>query len=192
MQKLVLASTSPYRRDLLERLRIPFETVSPDLDESALPGEAPQQTALRLAEGKARAVSASFPQALLIGSDQVAVLKGRAIGKPGDHAAAVEQLLSMRGQSVVFHTAVCVLNTATGKVQIEDVPTSVTLRHLEPAQVERYLEIETPYDCAGSARIESLGIGLVERVTSDDPTALIGLPLIALCRMLRNEGLDVI
>ena len=192
MQKLVLASTSPYRRDLLERLRIPFETVSPDLDESALPGEAPQQTALRLAEGKARAVSASFPQALLIGSDQVAVLKGRAIGKPGNHATAVEQLLAMRGQSVVFHTAVCVLNTATGKVQIEDVPTSVTLRHLEPAQVERYLEIETPYDCAGSARIESLGIGLVERVTSDDPTALIGLPLIALCRMLRNEGLDVI
>lgn len=192
MHKLVLASTSSYRRALLERLRIPFETASPGLDESALPGEAPQQTALRLAEGKAKAVSASFPQALVIGSDQVAVLKGRAIGKPGDHAAATKQLLAMRGQSVVFHTAVCILNTGTGKVQIEDVPTSVTLRHLEPAQIERYLQIETPYDCAGSARIESLGIGLVERVTSDDPTALIGLPLIALCRMLRNEGLDVL
>lgn len=192
MQKLVLASTSTYRRALLERLRIPFDTFAPGTDEKPLPGEAPAQTALRLAEGKARAASEAFPSALIIGSDQVAVLRGRPINKPGNHAAAAEQLLEMRGQTVVFHTALCLLNTATGRTQIEDIPTSVTLRHLEPPQIERYLRIEQPYDCAGSARIESLGIGLVERVSSDDPTALIGLPLIALCRMLRNEGLDVI
>jgi septum formation protein len=189
---LVLASSSPYRRLLLERLRVPYSSASPDLDESPLPGEAPPHTAVRLAEAKARAVAARFPGAIVIGSDQVAVLDGAPLGKPGSHAAALAQLLAMRGRSVVFHTALCVLDAARGTCRTEDVPTTVQFREYSDAQAERYLELEKPYDCAGSAKIEAMGIALVEKVVSTDPTALIGLPLIALVSLLREAGVEVL
>jgi septum formation protein len=187
--KLVLASTSAYRRMLLERFGIPFETARPDVDESPLPGEAPPQTAERLAVEKARAVAAAYPEALIIGSDQVAHLGDEVFGKPGTVERAVAQLQRMRGQTVVFHTALAVLNTASGRVHCEGVPTTVRFRDLSNAEIVRYVDKERPLDCAGSAKSEGLGITLLDALSGDDPTALIGLPLIALSRMLRAEGL---
>jgi len=188
----VLASTSPYRRALLERLRLPFEVGAPDADETAQPGEAARDTALRLAQAKARAVASSFPEALVIGSDQVAELDGARLGKPGNHENAVAQLMAMRGKSVLFHTALALLNTASGALQTAEVPTTVQFRHYSEREIERYLELEQPYDCVGSAKIEGLGIVLVERVTGDDPSALIGLPLVQLAAMLRKEGVAIV
>ena len=188
---LILASASRYRRALLERLRLPFATVAPQVDERGLPGETAARAALRLAEAKARAVAVS-PPALVIGSDQVAELDGEHLGKPGDHRTAVRQLRAMRGREVIFHTAVCLYSAASGKVQTANVPTMVKFRSVSDAQIERYLELEQPYDCAGSARVEMLGIALAERIVADDPTALIGLPLIALVSMLQAEGVAVI
>lgn len=189
---IVLASTSPYRRDLLARLRLPFEVRAPAVDEAALPGEAARETALRLAQAKARAVAPECPAALIIGCDQVAVLDGVSLGKPGSHANAVAQLKAMRGRSVLFHTALTLFNARTGALQTAEVPTTVRFRHYGDAEIERYLEVERPYDCAGSARIEGLGIVLVESVHSTDPTALIGLPLMQLAAMFRNEGVAVV
>ncbi len=189
---LVLASTSPYRRELLTRLRLSFEVRAPAVGEAALPGEGARDTALRLAQAKARAVSADFPRALIIGCDQVAELDGVCLGKPGNHANAIAQLTAMRGRDVVFHTAVALLNAGTGALQVADVPTTVRFRQYGDGEIERYLEREQPYDCAGSAKIEGLGIVLVERVTGDDPSALIGLPLIRLAAMLRKEGVAVV
>lgn len=185
---IVLASTSPYRRELLARLRLRFEVRAPAVDETALPGEAARETALRLAQAKARAVAPDCPAALIIGCDQVAVLDGVLLGKPGNHANAVAQLKAMRGRSVLFHTALTLLNARTGALQTAEVPTTVRFRQYGDAEIERYLEMERPYDCAGSAKIEGLGIVLVESVHSSDPTALIGLPLMQLAAMLRNEG----
>jgi septum formation protein len=190
--RLILASTSPYRRELLARLRIPFEQTAPDVDETARPGEAPESLALRLAEAKARAAGATNPGALIIGCDQVASLDGACLGKPGWRTAAVAQLKAMRGRDVVFHTALALLNTARGTLQLASVPTTVRFRAYSDREIERYLEAERPYDCAGSAKIEGLGIALLERVTNEDPTALIGLPLIELVTMLTREGVAVI
>lgn len=192
LMPLILASSSVYRRELLQRLRLPFECVSPAIDESARPDETPATTAVRLALKKARAVAAAHPQALIIGSDQVAELDGTPLGKPGNHANAVCQLRAMRGQRVVFHTALCLLDAASGRHQLENAVTTVLLRALTNAQIERYLQLEQPYDCAGSAKVESLGIALAEKITSDDPTALIGLPLIMLVSMLKREGIEVL
>lgn len=189
---LILASSSVYRRDLLERLRLPFDVAAPNVDETPLPGETADRTALRLAEAKARVTAQSGQNALIIGSDQVAVLDGERLDKPGSHAKAVRQLNAMRGKSVVFHTALCLYNCGSDRVQVANVPTRVTFRNFTDAQIERYLTSERPYDCAGSAKIEGLGIALVERVVSDDPTALIGLPLIQLISMLKNEGIEII
>lgn len=189
---IVLASTSPYRRELLARLRLPFEVLAPAVNESALPGEAARETALRLAQAKARAVAPDCPAALIIGCDQVAVLDGVSLGKPGSYANAVAQLKAMRGRSVLFHTALTLFNARTGALQTAEVPTTVRFRHYDDAEIERYLEVERPYDCAGSARIEGLGIVLVESVHSLDPTALIGLPLMQLAAMLRNEGVAIV
>lgn len=188
---LVLASSSPYRRALLERLRLNFAAAAPDVDERPRPGEAPRGTALRLAEAKARTVAAALSEGLVIGSDQVATLEGRTLGKPGARDAALEQLLAMRGRTVVFHTAVCLLEVSTGRAQCDEVPTRVCFRTYTEAQAARYLDIDRPYDCAGSAKIEALGIALVERVQSTDPTALIGLPLIALVGMLQRAGVQL-
>jgi septum formation protein len=185
---IVLASSSPYRRALLARLRVPFEVSAPDVDERALPGEKPRETALRLAQDKARAVAARFPAALIIASDQVATLDGLVLGKPNNHENAVAQLRSLRGRSAVFHTALVVLNSARDAMQATEVPTTVHFRAYSDTEIERYLALEQPYDCTGSAKIEGLGIVLVERVVGDDPSALVGLPLVQLASMLRNEG----
>lgn len=187
---LILASTSRYRRELLERLRMPFTVQAPQVDETPLAGEAPAATARRLALAKARAVAEQHPDALVIGSDQVADLDGRAIGKPGNHATAVEQLRAMRGRTVVFQTAVAVLRLSTGFAAKALVPVTVRLRALADAEIEHYLQAEQPYDCAGSAKSETLGIALLDAIESDDPTALVGLPLIRTCAMLRAGGLD--
>ena len=187
---LVLASTSRYRRELLERLCLPFDVVAPGVDEAALPGETPAETAIRLALAKADAVAAIDGEAVVIGSDQIADLDGRGLGKPGDHTHATAQLASMRGRTVVFQTAVAVVCTALSVRVAEIVPVAVRFRNLSDAEIERYLRAETPYDCAGSAKIETLGIALVESVASDDPTALIGLPLIRTCALLRLAGID--
>jgi len=192
MPPIVLASSSPYRRSLLARLRLPFEVRAPAVDETARPGEAARDTALRLAQAKARAVAADCPSALIIGCDQVAMLDGTALGKPGTHANAVAQLKAMRGRSVLFHTALALFNAATGALQSAEVPTTVRFRNCDDSEIERYLVAERPYDCAGSAKIEGIGIVLVESVESADPSALIGLPLIALAAMLRNEGVVVV
>ena len=192
MPQIVLASTSKYRRELLVRLGLPFEVASPQVDETALPNEAPQDTARRLAEAKARAVAARFPQALVIGSDQVAVLDDIPLGKPGNHATALRQLRAMRGKEVVFHTALCLCNAASGQVQTRIVPFYVRFRDYSDAQIERYLQREQPYDCAGSARCEGLGIALIAEMRGDDPNALIGLPLIALTEMLAAQGVSVL
>jgi len=189
---IVLASTSPYRRELLARLRLPFEVRAPAVNEAALPGETARETALRLAQAKARAVAPDCPAALVIGCDQVAVLDGVSLGKPGNYANAVAQLKAMRGRSVLFHTALALFNARTGVLQTAEVPTTVRFRQFGDGEIERYLEMERPYDCAGSARIEGLGIVLVESVESTDPTALIGLPLMQLAAMLRTEGVAIV
>jgi septum formation protein len=188
---LVLGSTSRYRRELLERLGLPFEVAAPDVDETPHPGETPQALARRLALAKAMAVAQRFPQAIVIGSDQVADLDGQALGKPGDHARATDQLRRMRGRAVVFHTALAVVCQATHFQQEDIAPVRVLFRPLADAEIERYLQREQPYDCAGSARSEALGIALLDAIDSDDPTALVGLPLIRTCRMLRAAGLQV-
>ncbi len=189
---LVLASTSRYRKALLERLGLPFETRSPDVDETALPGEFPAATASRLAEAKARAVAAHYAAGLVIGSDQVANAGEVVVGKPADHRAAVEQLTILSGRSVVFHTAVAVVDAASGRCRLRLVDVTTKVRALTPAAIENYLRRERPYDCAGSIKSEGLGIALVEAIESDDPTALIGLPLIAVIDLLQAEGVDVL
>ena len=186
---LVLGSTSVYRRELLQRLRLPFTVAAPAVDETPLPGEPPAQLAQRLALAKAHAVATLHPEAVVIGSDQVADLAGQPLGKPGDHARAMAQLQRMRGHTVVFHTAVAVVCHASGFVQTDLAPVRVRFRELSDAEIERYLRAEQPYDCAGSAKSEGLGISLLEAIDSDDPTALIGLPLIRTCRLLRAAGL---
>ena len=186
---LVLGSTSVYRRELLQRLRLPFTVAAPPVDETPLPGEPPAQLAQRLALAKAHAVATLHPEAVVIGSDQVADLAGQPLGKPGDHARATAQLQRMRGHTVVFHTAVAVVCHASGFVQTDLAPVRVRFRDLSDAEIERYLRAEQPYDCAGSAKSEGLGISLLEAIDSDDPTALIGLPLIRTCRLLRAAGL---
>ena len=188
--ELILASTSRYRRELLERLRIPFRALSPDTDETPLPGEAPAALAERLALAKARALAARFPDAVVIGADQVADVDGSAIGKPGDHARAVEQLRAMSGRTIVFQTALAVVRASAGFAEVRRVPVPVRFRALGDAEIEFYLRAEQPYDCAGSAKCETLGIALLEAIESDDPTALIGLPLITTCALLRAAGLD--
>ncbi len=189
---LVLASTSPFRRELLGRLGHPFSTAAPATDESPLPGESAEALVVRLAEDKARAVACANPAALIIGSDQVAVIDGVVLGKPGDHARATAQLAAASGKTVVFHTGLCLLNSATGSVQVEHVPFRVQFRTLSAEQIEGYLRAEQPYNCAGSFKSEGLGIALFERLEGDDPNSLIGLPLIRLVRMLENEGVRVI
>jgi septum formation protein len=188
---VVLASSSTYRKELLGRLRLPFEVRSPDLDETPLTGETPERTAMRLARDKARAVAAKMPGALIIGSDQVATLDGLQIGKPGTHENALRQLQLMRGRDVVFHTALCLWDgrrPESEAAQAANVQTVVRFRNLPDAELDAYLRIEQPYDCAGSAKNEGLGIALLERIDSSDPTALTGLPLIALTGMLRRAG----
>jgi septum formation protein len=188
--RLMLASTSRYRRELLERLRLPFDVVAPEVDETPQPGETPAAMAERLAHAKAAAVARQHPQAVVIGSDQVADLAGAPIGKPGSHERAVQQLRSMRGQAVVFHTAVTVMRAATGFERSVRVPVTVRVRALRDDEIEHYLRTEQPYDCAGSAKAETLGIALLDAIESDDPTALVGLPLIRTCAMLREAGID--
>lgn len=188
MPRLILASTSPYRRELLSRLQIPFEVVAPQVDEAPLTGESPVETAERLAEAKARAVAGDFPDGLIIGSDQVAHMGERRFGKPGTRENAVAQLRAMSGHSVVFHTGLCLLNAASGRVHLRGIPTEVRFRELSDAEIQRYLDREDSLNCAGSARSEGLGISLLEYMRGDDPNALVGLPLIALSDMLRAEG----
>jgi septum formation protein len=185
---LVLASSSAYRRELLSRLQLPFEVAVPDIDETPLAGESPSDTALRLAREKAAAVAAKMPGRIVIGSDQVATLDGEQIGKPGNHANALAQLRRMRGREVIFHTALCVHDGRSGQAQVEDIRTAVTFRDLPDAELDAYLRIEQPYDCAGSAKNEALGIAILEKIESTDPTALTGLPLVALTTMLRRAG----
>lgn len=189
---LILASTSPYRRELLTRLGLSFETIAPETDETPLSGERPEETALRLSEAKARAAAAGLSDALVIGSDQVAVLDGVIYGKPGTHERAVEQLRTMRGRTVNFFTGLCLLNARTNTAHTVGVPTLVSFRDLSDAEIENYLRREKPYNCAGSAKSEGLGIAIIERMQGDDPNALIGLPLIALCSLLRKEGVAVL
>ena len=189
--RLILASSSPYRRSLLERLRIPFEVCVPAVDETPHPGETPAATALRLAQAKARAVAAREAGAtplFVIGSDQVATFDGLQIGKPGTHENALAQLRAMRNRVVEFHSALCLFDSASHVAQAEDIVTRVRFRDLPDAELDAYLRAETPYDVAGSAKSEGLGIALLESIESDDPTALVGLPLIALTRMLRTVG----
>jgi septum formation protein len=188
--RLILGSTSRYRRELLTRLRLPFEVEAPGVDETPRPGEAPAALARRLALEKARAVAARHPHAVVIGSDQVADLAGEPLGKPGDHARAVVQLQRMSGQRVVFQTALAVVRRDTGFEAVDLAAVSVTFRTLSAAEIEAYLRLDEPYDCAGSARSESLGVALLSKIDSDDPTALVGLPLIRTCALLRAAGLD--
>lgn len=188
--RLILASTSRYRAELLQRLRVPFETVSPEVDETAQAGELPAALARRLALAKAQAVAVRHTDAVVIGSDQVAELDGNAIGKPHSHERAFAQLRTMSGRRVVFHTAVAVVCRQRGYERSLLAPVAVTFRTLADAEIERYLRAEQPYDCAGSAKSESLGIALLAAIESDDPTALVGLPLIRTCTLLREAGLD--
>jgi len=189
---LILASTSRYRRALLERLGIPFAVEAPDVDEATLPGESPRATALRLAEAKARAVAARHPNALVLGSDQVLDLDGVAVSKPADRADAKRQLLAASGRTLVFHTAVALVDAASGRADVRCIDVASAFRRLDGHDIDRYLEREQPFDCAGSVKSEGFGIALFERITSDDPTALIGLPLITVVAMLHAEGLDVL
>ncbi|MEN9779369.1 MAG: hypothetical protein RL014_517 [Pseudomonadota bacterium] len=189
---LILGSTSRYRRELLSRIGVPFETAAPQVDETPLPGETPAQIARRLALAKARAVARRFPQAVVIGSDQVADLAGQPLGKPGTHERATEQLRRMRGRTVVFQTALAVVCEATGFSAEDLAPVEVRFRDLSDAEIEHYLRAEQPYDCAGSAKSEGLGIALLEAIHSDDPTALVGLPLIRTCRMIRAAGIELL
>ncbi|WP_413084321.1 Maf family nucleotide pyrophosphatase [Tepidimonas sp.] len=191
VRTLVLGSTSPYRRELLARLRVPFQTAAPHVDETPRPGEAPAALAARLARAKADDVAARYPEALVIGSDQVAELDGQPLGKPGSHERAVAQLRAMSGRTVYFHTALALVCHASGWVAEDMAHVEVRLRVLSDAEIERYLQAERPYDCAGSAKSEGLGIALLEAIVSDDPTALIGLPLIRTARWLRAAGVEL-
>jgi septum formation protein len=192
IKNLILAYSSPYRRELLTHLQIPFTCISPDVDETPLPYELPQDTALRLAQVKAKKVGASNSDALIIGCDQVATLDNQQLGKPLTHENATRQLRLMRGREVTFHSALCLYNATTQNMQAEVVPYVVKFRNLTDIQIESYLSKEQPYHCAGSAKSEGLGIAIIDKMTGDDPNALIGLPLIALVTMLQNEGLAVI
>lgn len=190
--RLILASGSRYRQELLTRLHLPFEVLIPGIEETPRSGELPQDTALRLAKEKARTISQQEPGALVISSDQVATVDGKQIGKPGSHANALRQLQMMQGRAVIFHTALCLWDGRKEErhaTQVENVQTRVLFRSLPDIELENYLHIETPYDCAGSAKNEGLGIALIEKIESTDPTALTGLPLIALTTMLRNAGM---
>ncbi|MEZ7848701.1 MAG: Maf family nucleotide pyrophosphatase [Polaromonas sp.] len=189
---LVLGSTSRYRQELLQRLRVPFSVAAPDVDETPLTGEAPAALAMRLALAKARAVASAFPQAVVIGSDQVADLDGVPLGKPGTHERAVVQLRQMRGRTVIFQTAVAVVCLASGFEQASLAAVKVRFRPLSDAAIENYLQAEQPYDCAGSAKSEGLGIALLESIDSDDPTALIGLPLIRTCQLIEAAGIRLL
>lgn len=190
--QIILASSSIYRRELLSRLQIPFECISPEVDETPLKDESPADTALRLAQVKARKVANSYPNALIIGCDQVATLDGTQLGKPYTHENATKQLRMMRGREVTFHSALCVFNAKTQHMQAEVVPYVVQFRALSDAQIQNYLIKEQPYQCAGSAKSEGLGIAIIEKMTGDDPNALIGLPLIKLIDMLQNQRVFVI
>lgn len=191
-RKLILGSTSAYRRELLGRLRVPFSVESPQVDETPLPGEQPADMALRLALAKAQVVAQRHPASVVIGSDQVADLNGQPLGKPGTHARAVAQLRQMRGKTIIFQTAVAVVCLENGFCQTALVPVKVVFRDLDDAEIEDYLHAEQPYDCAGSAKSEGLGIALLDAIESDDPTALIGLPLIRTSRMLRAAGVRLL
>lgn len=192
LRTLILGSTSPYRRELLSRLRIPFDIAAPDVDESPLPQETPQQLACRLALSKAQAVATRHPASVVIGSDQVADLDGLALGKPGNYERALRQLQQMRGKTVIFQTAVAVVCQDTGFAQTDLAQVRVRFRDLTDAQIDAYLRAETPYDCAGSAKSEGLGIALLSAIDNDDPTALIGLPLIRTCRMIEAAGIPLL
>jgi len=189
---LILGSTSRYRKELLTRLRIPFETASPDVDETPHSNESPKDLALRLALAKARAVALKYPEAVVIGSDQVADLEGTPLGKPGNHANAILQLQRMRGKTVIFQTALSVVCIATGYERTDLAEVKVKFRDLSDAEIETYLRAEEPYDCAGSAKSEGLGIALLDAIDNDDPTALIGLPLFRTCQMLREAGVKLL
>lgn len=191
-RKLILGSSSPYRRELLGRLRIPFEVAAPQVDETAQFGETPMQLACRLAMAKAREVAQQYPECVVIGSDQVADLNGQALGKPGQHARAVLQLLQMSGETVIFQTAVAVVCVQSGFAQMDLAQVKVKFRQLSDDEIETYLQAEQPYDCAGSAKSEGLGIALLESIDNDDPTALVGLPLIRTCRMIQAAGVKVL
>ena len=191
-QTLILASSSKYRRELLHKLQIPFNSASPKVDETPLPDEKPHQTALRLAQEKAKKISKKHPHALVIGCDQVATLDGQQIGKPLNHQNATKQLQMLRGREVTFHSALCLYNPSTGNMQAEVVPYLVRFRQLSDEQIENYLNKEQPYHCAGSAKSEGLGIALIDRMIGEDPNALIGLPLIKLVTMLQNEGVEIL
>lgn len=191
-RQLILASTSRYRRELLERLHIPFQVIAPDVDETPLAQESPIDLAERLALAKAKAVAAQFPLAVVIGSDQVADLNGLSLGKPGTHDKAVAQLRQMRGKTVIFQTAVAVVCLASGFEQLRLAAVQVKFRGLTDDEIETYLQLEKPYDCAGSAKSEGLGIALLNSIDSDDPTALVGLPLIRTCQMLRAAGIQLL
>ena len=192
MQQLVLGSTSPFRRQLLEKLGLPFETASPETDETPLEGETPAQLVARLAEAKARAVAAHYPEALIIGSDQVAVNDGEILGKPHTHEVAMQQLRNASGKHVRFLTGLCLYNAASEKAQVEVVPFDVVFRELTDEMIDNYLKAEQPYNCAGSFKSEAMGIALFEKLEGEDPNTLIGLPLIRLVRMLEAEGVRVI
>jgi len=189
-KRIILASGSPYRKELLSRLQLPFEIIIPDIDETPLPGETPETTALRLAQQKAQQVAKNAANAIIIGSDQVATMGQIQIGKPGNHDNALRQLQMMRGQKVIFHSALCVVDNCVPEpaIQLANIQTVVTFRNLPDAELDAYLRIEQPYDCAGSAKNEGLGIAIIEQIDSSDPTALTGLPLIALTSMLRKAG----
>ncbi len=190
--KLILASSSPYRRELLERLKIPFEVIPPELDETPLPGEAPSALVERLSIAKAQKIAAQYPGSLVIGSDQVAIYNGAIVGKPHTHEKAVQQLRSASGKPVTLYTGLALVNSDTQRLQHEVIPYRVLFRVLNDEQIESYLRKEQPYSCAGSVKSEGLGIALLERFEGDDPNTLIGLPLIRLVRMLENEGIKII
>ena len=192
MQQLVLGSTSPFRRQLMEKLGLPFDTASPETDETPLDGETPEQLVARLAEAKARAVSSQHPEALIIGSDQVAVNDGEILGKPHTHVKAMEQLRNASGKHVHFLTGLCLYNADTDHAQVEVVPFDVVFRELSDEMIDNYLKAEQPYNCAGSFKSEAMGIALFEKLEGEDPNTLIGLPLIRLVRMLESEGVRVI
>ncbi|MCB1875973.1 MAG: septum formation inhibitor Maf [Chromatiales bacterium] len=189
---LVLGSTSPYRRELLQRLGLTFETAAPKVDETRHPGEDANALVRRLSEAKARAVGETWPDALVIGSDQVAVLDGEILGKPGNRERAIAQLSAASGKRVRFLTGLCLLDSATGEAEVDVVPFDVVFRQLKPAHIETYVDREQPYNCAGSFKSEGLGIALFEALEGADPNALIGLPLIRLCRLLERHGLPVL
>ncbi len=192
MPKIILASSSPYRRKLLERLGLPFKVVAPRVDETPSPGEAPETLVKRLAVAKATTVAQKRRGTLVIGSDQVAVNRGKIVGKPANHEQAVQQLCEASGSTVVLYTGLALVNSDSGHVQSDVIPFRVTFRKLSDEQIENYLRSEQPYDCTGSVKVEGLGIGLLERLEGDDPNALIGLPLIRLVRMLENENVKII